>query len=55
MSALPSHLMALVQTGGTTPAVGGFGSGAGLGLVILVIVIVDFVAIALVRAGKRNR
>ncbi len=55
MHSVPLHILALVQTGGTTPAVGGFGYGAGLGLVILVILIVVFVTVALIRAGKRGR
>ena len=54
MPATPVFALALVQTGGTTPARGGFGYGAGLTLVILVAMIVGLVLIGLFRAGRRR-
>jgi hypothetical protein len=54
---MPIHLsyaLAMMQTGGTIPARGGFGYGAGLAVVILVAFIVGLVLLALIRAGQRR-
>ncbi|HUA99994.1 MAG TPA: hypothetical protein VMA34_16795 [Terracidiphilus sp.] len=54
MPALPVLALALVQTGGTTPARGRFGYGAGLILVVVVAMIVGLVLIGLIRAGQKR-
>jgi hypothetical protein len=47
--------LVLLQKGGTTPAVGGFGYGAGLAIVIMLLVIAGYVFVAIIRGGRRRR
>lgn len=47
--------LAMLQKGGTTPAIGGFGYGAGLAIVIMLAVIGGLVFAAIIFAGRRRR
>ena len=55
MPAISVFALTLMQTGGTTPARGGFGHGTGLAIVIVVALIVGLVLLAIILAGRRRR